>query len=959
MNIKLVTHGRFKEAMPTGHKRTQIIYVEKIEDVLGYLSQFPTMVDALRTGSYELRVGKTIKESRSLHIEEMAKLTFPNGAVLHLCPVMGGNEITTAMLLTALISAAASIAASILIDLFMPINQDEDKDNRKGALYQGGGFTTQKQDEPLYYNAGIDVAAGGNLIEGAVTYSNSGSLGSSDTKPIVQAVIRNMNGYQQMQDRLNVDGAKGGGGKTISNSIVTDATLLALIALGDGPIGGIIGDTYEEKEKHIYIDRQPLRDPGTNQLTYQGTAFDERVGERGQTNINLIPGVQNNIDGNVELPRTSSGGGQFYHEVTINNTKADKAVVRLMIRALVSTDNKKANQESTTVQWGMNVKRQSSGSWVSAGTFSYTGKSSDPIVLERVITAPPPTADEQDRWQFQIYRITPDSTNDKLQNACAYNGHVEIQSVDLTYDGSDTCPPVALFALAIDMAQFNQGGNYPDVMVRIRGRKVRVPSNYDPITRAYTGTWDGSWKTAATQNPVWHWLHIATDQLQGLGMPDSFFSKFELYQIAKFNDEAVNGRPRYTLNKQFREPVDGWPFLVELASSFRAFPYFNGSSVVLVQDRPGQNPNHYVNNTMVADGFFNYQNTELGKQYNEVLVTYLDPKDYYTEKTVRYRDKESIERNRRAGLAAGGVIRATFNKVGCTNKQEAYDFARMICYVSQHENETVEFETLLGAAAYVPGQLIEIDDITVSNKQFTGRALSAEAGGFRLEQPWTQKANASYSVHAVVDNVLVIRPVAMVAQDTTTTLVSCNSAGIEWGTPFGIVESGGAQPRLFRVQEVADMGEGKFKVTGKLHIEGKYEWIEQNIPVPEVPWSDLKKNSYIPAPTGLKISHSFSQDEALGSRYKLQISWDAITDPKYALKGYRVEAYNPDNQWIVAYEGLMNAATISDAKPGRWVVSVKPINTFGLSGDPAVETYDLVYGQGTDLLRPPIFIGFD
>ena len=102
---------------------------------------------------------------------------------------------------------------------------------------------------------------------------------------------------------------------------------------------------------------------------------------------------------------------------------------------------------------------------------------------------------------------------------------------------------------------------------------------------------------------------------------------------------------------------------------------------------------------------------ELSKQYNEVLVTWNDPADYFTEKTVRYRDEDSITRNRNAGLAAGGVIRAKFDKTGCTNKQEAYDFARMAAYVSQHENETVTFDTMLGAAAYAPGQLIEVDDI--------------------------------------------------------------------------------------------------------------------------------------------------------------------------------------------------------------------------------------------------------
>ncbi|MEV4934150.1 TipJ family phage tail tip protein, partial [Sphingobium sp. LSP13-1-1.1] len=619
--------------------------------------------------------------------------------------------------------------------------------------------------------------------------------------------------------------------------------LLALVALGDGPIGGIVGNTTEEKEKNIYINNQPLRDHGTNNLTFQGVGWDERFGEEGQALMKLVPGITNNVDANVDLPqRLSEGGSQHYHEVTVNNLKADKARVRLMVKGLVDTNNKKGNQKKTSIAWGIDVKRQSSAVWIAAGTYSYKGKSSQPIVLERVVNEPDqPKQSEGDHWQFRIYRITEDSGSDKLQNETAFNGHVEIQSIDLPYDGSDTSAPTALLGLALDLEQFQQGGNYPEVMARVRGRKVRVPVNYDPKTRTYSGVWNGSWKEAATQNPVWHWLHIATDQKQGLGFPDDYFLKYDLYQIAKFNDENVNGRPRYTLNHQFRQAQNAWPFLVELATTFRAFPYFDGQRVILVQDNPAQTVAHYVNNTQTANGFFDWQNTELSKQYNEVLVEWYDPNDFFNKKTVRYRDEASITRNRNAGLAAGGVIRATFEKIGCTNKQEAYDFARMLCYVSQHENETVSFDTLIGAAGYQPGQLIEIDDILVSHKPFTGRVAAADANGIYLDYPWTQKANKSYTIHAVVNNQLVLRPIPVVFVDTTSDFIPCDATGMDYGTPFGIVEAGGAQPRVARITNIEDKGDGLYSVTATLHVAGKYAWVEQNIPVPQIPYSDLKR----------------------------------------------------------------------------------------------------------------------
>lgn len=964
MYINLVTHGQFKEAMPKGFKRKQVIYATKIEDILGYLAQFPELKELLTTASYELRLGYTLKDSRSLSVDEIAGSgEFIEGATLHLCPLIGGHEITTAMLITALISAAASIAATILISMFFPMNTDEHED-KKGAIYQGG-LVVQKENEPLYYIAGLDVGCGGNLIEGDVFYVNGADLNgmSSKEKVFNNLIIKAQEGFKKITEAFDDDEVEGekGGGKTISNTMVSNASLLALVALGDGPIGGIAGDTEEEKEKNIYIANKPVRDHGTNALTVQGIGWDERIGEEGQAVMKLVPGITNNVDANIDLPKTlSSGGSQFYHTVTINNLKADKARVRLMVKALVDTNNKKGNQKKTTIAWGIDVKRQSSAIWEAAGNYSYNGKSSQPIVLERVINAPNQAQqDENDRWQFRIYRITADSTTDKLQNDTAFNGHVEIQSIDLPYDGSDTSAPTALFGIAIDLEQFNQGGNYPEVMVRARGRKVRVPTNYDPIARTYTGVWNGAWKTAATQNPVWHWFHIATDQKQGLGFPDDYFLKWELYEIAKFNDESVNGRPRYTLNTQFRSAKDAWPFLVELATTFRAFPYYDGSIVRLVQDRPNQPVVHYVNNTQVANGFFNWQNTELSKQFNEVLVNWYDPDDFFHQKTVRYRDNDSITRNRNAGLAAGGIIRGTFDKIGCTNKQEAYDYARMLCYVSQHENETVSFDTLLGAAGYQPGQLIEIDDVIQSHKQFTGRVAAADENGFHLDYPWMQKANKSYTVHAVVNNQLVLRAVPVVFEDTTVSFVECDATGMDYGTPFGIVEAGGAQPRVCRITNIEDKGDGLYTVTCTSHVEGKYAWVEQDVPVPVIPYSDLKRNSAIPAPTGLAVKHTFSVDDAGISHHTLTLSWDAITDPSLAFKGYKVEVFKPDGLWHDLYSGLMNSAAVEDARAGEYIFTVKPINTFGASGDPAVLEYELEHGTGAYEVLPPIFVGFD
>ena len=275
MFIKLHFYGIFKDLLPKGKKRPHTIYARTTGEILSYLKQYDVLNDYIRFNKFQIRVGKTLKKSRFLTADELVKLELPEGSNVHFVPVVsGGDFITGAMLVTALISAAVGIAVSLIMSLLFPPTVTT-QDDRKSKLYQGG-LVTQKEGIPLNYIAGLDVLCGSNLIEGMVTHTNSG--GGSSTTVLSEEWINNKleqsrlygfgensDGYNLLNDR--VSGAKGGG-KTIKNTIFTDATLSALVALGDGPIGGIVGATDDDKEKNIYINELPLRDHGTGQIQF-------------------------------------------------------------------------------------------------------------------------------------------------------------------------------------------------------------------------------------------------------------------------------------------------------------------------------------------------------------------------------------------------------------------------------------------------------------------------------------------------------------------------------------------------------------------------------------------------------------------------------------------------------------------------------------------------------------------
>jgi predicted phage tail protein len=99
--------------------------------------------------------------------------------------------------------------------------------------------------------------------------------------------------------------------------------------------------------------------------------------------------------------------------------------------------------------------------------------------------------------------------------------------------------PTALLYIEFDSSQFN--GSIPQISCEPRGRVVRVPDNYNPETREYTGVWTGGFKWAWTDNPAWIYYDIVTADRFGLGnrLSSANISKWTLYQIAQYCDQLV------------------------------------------------------------------------------------------------------------------------------------------------------------------------------------------------------------------------------------------------------------------------------------------------------------------------------------------------------------------------------------------------------------------------------------
>lgn len=954
MTVRVILHGAYRDAMPKGYKRGITLHAHTCMEVLEALEQHFSIKEMLDSIKGEIRLGRDYRRSKSMTAEQAGRWQIPDGSTLHIGPHVHGHEITTAMLITAAISTFAGIAASVLINALMPTGTSE-KDKRKNALYEGG-LNNQTEGAVLAYIAGDKVFCGFNVIEASVDYTNNG--GYSGNIPASKAALIGAMSLSDGEKLAQAFRGEKGGGKTINNTTQSDARLSVLGAIGAGEVGGIYGATIEEKEKNILINEVPLRDRGTGQYNSQGFGWTERPGVSGQAAVPITPGIPTNQDRNIDLKHSGSGGVQYATE-QVSGPDVDAVKVRIRINALVSTD-KKGNQNRTTVQIGFEAKRNSATAWQAAGSLYVNEKSSDAFVREWTINAPAKTpGNDQDGWAFRAYRITPDSTDDKLNNDTTFNGFVEYTYEELLYDGSKGEVPTALFGASLDLATFDSG-SYPEIALIMSGQKVRVPEHYDPVNRTYSGTWNGAWKYAVTGNPVWHWYELATSKTMGCGYPETFFNKFKLLACAKYCDEIVHGRPRFTFNVQITDEQDGWARLQEIARTFRAIPYFNGSQIELYQDRPTTNIDHYINNAAIGNGIFNYASSPLREQINECVVEWKDPNDYYRTHRVRYRDEESIARNRALGLSNNGIVTQTVAKLGCTNEQEAYDFARILVWTAQRENLSVEFDTSLAAAGYAPGQRIEIDDWNRSGKTPTGRIDAILASNqLRLDNPIPVKAGISYQAHMVSNNKLTVRPVAIWDQATTTDIVTVDTTDIDEDTPIGIVEVGGVQPRIFTIHDITENGPGTYRVKGSIQIEGKYAFFDNNEPVVDSIWTQL--NPKTPIPTGFKAKgHSWVND--LGyPQHEIQVSWDDLApDYNMLFSGYHCQVKRPGSTvWEDVYKGFNSFAQLPNALEGVHQFTVRSLNTYGESSAALTASYEFIYGQSDEELLPPEFVGFD
>jgi predicted phage tail protein len=599
------------------------------------------------------------------------------------------------------------------------------------------------------------------------------------------------------------------------------------------------------------------------------------------------------------------------------------------------------NGHTVTIKWERRHP-SNTGTWEAVITDTIKGKATS--IYQRDYRIPEPESAQGQAWDVRMSRVSADETKSTTRSNTFFDSFTEIQEIKLTY------PNTAVVGVEVDAE--STGGNIPVRSYDVKGIKVKVPTNYDPLTRTYTGVWTGEFKTAWTDNPAWVVYDLLTNTRYGLGeyIDEDTIDKFEFYDAAVYNDELVDDgdggtEPRYTFNGQIAQQQDSWATILAVASTMRA-SVIAGSIITLFQDRPTP-VSRLITNANVIDGTFSYSSTGLATRNTVARVTFNDPNDRYLPKTVTEEDATA--------LARYGFNPTDVATIGCTSEGQARRIAKWFLETELNTPELCTFRGGLEIADLLPSEVIKIMDRDYAAIDIAGRV----AGGSSttevvLDREVTLVGGETYTLSILnpSDGLVEERTVTTGAgtTDTLTVSVAFPKTGAELAnSPFILESDTGVQARQFRVVSKIEDERGLYTVTCAGHDPTKYARIESGITVPAPIFSDISSQSVNPiSDIEFQVEAYVSPD--FGGRVKLRANW---ASPGSLVTKYSVQWRKDNNTFSSPLFTTEPNFEIDPITPGDFELMVVAYTARGVKSVPYLETFSFAPGT-TNTMNPPL-----
>lgn len=728
-----------------------------------------------------------------------------------------------------------------------------------------------------------------------------------------------------------ITGAKGGSQKQHTpveqpDSAQSMARCRMLLALGEGEFAGGLDAT------RIFLDGTPLGN-SDGSMNFENVSWDFRPGTQIQTTIPGFPAVENETSIGVSLTKVAPWTR------AISNTQIDAVLVRVGINGLQQQEND-GDIVGTTVQYHIDLAIDG-GVYATVMTKTVTEKLSSLYELTHRINLPKANTG----WQIRVVRDTDDSTSQMLQNKTQVQAITEVIDARLRY------PHTALLYVSFNAKSFS---NIPKISCKPKGRVIRIPQNYDPITRTYGGTWDGTFKWGWTNNPAWIWFDILTEPRFGLGrrVTPAMLDKWELYRIAQRCDQKVaDGKggsgtePRFMFDVYIQAQADAWQVIKDIAAGFNGMTFWGNNMFNVVSDMPADTSKLQILTRASVVGKPTYSSGSEKNRYSSALINFSDPDNHYQDRTtaVMFPDLVKQFKFKQTQLTA----------IGCTRESEAQRRGGWAVY-SNSLDRIITVQTGLDGFAYVPGTVFAFADERLSGRVYGGRVTEYNAA---LKSVTTDRGTS-----ALAGDTLMIRTQGGTVESRS--IQAVNGQQLILATAFTaeplpnaifVIDAGQLRLQYFRVTNLTfNDEENTYSITGAEYNGAKYDAVDNNARLDTPPIS-LIPTGLVEQPSNIAISSYDSVRQ--GQRIATMVaSWDAPVDKKGKsqadIVAYQAQWKRGDNEWISIPETGLRNIEVSGIFSGDYLVRVRAINSGGASSLWASSVLTHLTGRAGDVPKP-------
>ena len=712
-----------------------------------------------------------------------------------------------------------------------------------------------------------------------------------------------------------IKGAKAGEKKARQPKIAPDSAqsktyIKILYGLSEGEVEGLANGLQS-----VYLEETPLQNPDGG-WNFEDVQADFRHGSNDQTYIEGFPDISSESAIGVELKSDAPWIR------AVSNTDLDALNIRFKWGPLRQQNAKNGDVNGYTIKYAIDLQTDG-GTWTEVLNTQISDKTSANYERSHRIDLP----ESDTGWTVRVRRITPNSTSEYISDKMYVEAITEVIDLKLSY------PNTALLGLQYDAETFS---NVAKVAVDLKGIKVQVPSNYDPVARTYAGMWDGTFKRAYTNNPAWIYYDICTAKRYALGdrLASAMLDKWSLYRLAQYCDQMVSDgkggqEPRFTCNVYLQSTEAAYSILSKLAGVFRAISYWDGNSIVCDADIP-QDTYFTYTCANVIDGLFEYSGTRARDRHTVAKVAWDNPKNRYKTEYVYVRDEPAI--------AKLGVRIAEIDAWGCTSEGQAQRAGLWALKSEQLETRTVSFKVGLDGYIPQPGRIVEISDELLAGRANGGRisSVSADLKTITIDRDDVVCRAGDRLVVNGEDGKAQGRIVSSINGRNITVTTAFDSVAAEnvWA-----VDAQDLKTMKFRVMSVTQDDKHQFSITGLQYESAKYDAIDFGAFIDERPISIINPTVQAPV-TNVLISSETMVQQGLSVETMI-ITWPQVQG---ATK-YQVEWRKDDGSWIKLPTIGSNSIEVVGIYAGNYEARVTAISAFDVSSLPTYSNLTELSGK--------------